>query len=725
MVSPFANSFRPRSFRPHLPIVLLALACLAASGGSAVAGSARWAQQPPRRNLLLITLDTLRADRIGAYGGTAVATPALDRLAAEGVRFDEATTTAPLTLPAHASILTGQNPYRHGVRDNANFRLASEALTLTELLAGAGWDTGGFIGSWVLNADTGIAQGFDEFTRFDADTVRTLTSPGYEAQRRGEQVLADALPWILSSSGPFFAWVHLFDPHLPYEPPPPYDTRYPDSPYDGEVAYTDEVVGNLMRSLTTAGLSGNTIVAVVADHGEGLGDHGEQRHSFFLYDEVTRVPMLLRGPGVPRGVVVEGQVSVVDLLPTLLGLLGVEDPRAAARDGVDLRPLIAEPRAPGHAAYSETIIPLVEFGWSELRALRDGGFKYIAAPRPELYDLRTDPAERDDLMADDGATASAAQIARADALALRLAEMVAGDDVDAIARGERAVTPQRLAQLRALGYLGGSGVATPSRDDPKDHVTLFESFQDGVRDAGLALQAGDWAAAGRAIDELEALLPEHHLVSYYRGRLLLLQGDPEAAIAPLERSRELSPAHASSYVDLAAAYRLAGHTEESRKLLLEAMGTFPNLIVFPLLLGSHYHQDGLLDEALDAYLTAQTIDWRNPALLRNLGQLYFLRGEYADSAATYRVLVEVLPRDVDARLRYGLALEGAGALVDAAGALDAALELAPDNAEVLFHRARVAAKAGNREAAIALLQRALQIAPDYEEAREALRALQR
>lgn len=690
---------------------LVAVLCLAAS--PAVSATEQSGDGP---NLLLITIDTLRADRIGVYGAENVDTPAIDRVAGQGVRFDQATTTAPLTLPAHASILTGQNPYRHGVRDNHNFRLADDILTLAEVLGGAGYDTGGFIGSWVLNADTGIAQGFDTYTRFDDDTIARLTTAGFEAQRRGALVAAEAIPWLIGRPDKFFAWVHLFDPHLPYDPPPPYSTRYAGRPYDGEVAYVDEVVGGLMRALETAGLADDTIVAIVADHGEGFGDHGEQRHSFFIYDEITRVPMIVRAPGMlPGGTVVSAQVSVVDLMPTLLQLMGVADPQASTRDGVDLAPLVRSPDAAGHAAYSESIIPLVEFGWSELRSLRQGGYKYISAPRPELYELGTDPAEGDNIVATD--TDRTASMREA------LAALTAGDDLDSMALGERFVSAVRTEQLRALGYLGGGGVATGNRDDPKDHVALFEAYQDGVRDVGRALQDGDWASAEASIGGLETLLPDHHLTHYYRGRLLVLRGDSAAAIAALETSRRLGPAHTLAYTDLAAAYRLTGDNDRSREVLTQAMAAFPDLVVFPLLLGSHYHQDGLLNEALATYLRARAIDPRNVTLLRNLGQLYLMRAEFDSSVRTFETLIEVLPNDVDAWLRYGLALEARGDLPGADTVLARAMELAPRNPQAMFHRARVAAKDGRTQDAVTLLQQALEIDPDYAEARTALQGL--
>ena len=385
-------------------------------------------------NLVLVTLDTLRADRLGSYGYEAAETPHLDRLAAEGVRFEQVLSPVPATLPAHASILTGQNPYRHKVRDNGTFQLQEDALTLAEILDDAGYATAGFIAAFVLDAQFGIAQGFGEYTDFGDQEVAETPSPFPNVERKGGEVVEEAVEWLHERTGPFFAWVHLYDPHDPYAPPEPYRSRYLQRPYDGEIAYTDEVVGRLLAGLEAAGHDRDTLVVIVADHGEGLGDHGESMHGFFVYDTTVLVPLILWAKdALPAGLVVEGQARLIDLLPTVLALIDVPDPAPTSRDGVDLRALIADPDAPGHAAYSEAFLPLLLFGWSELRALRADGYKYIAAPRPELYDLRADPGETENLLT--------AEPRLAATMRANLEELVAGDDDPAIGR-QRALAAQ-------------------------------------------------------------------------------------------------------------------------------------------------------------------------------------------------------------------------------------------------------------------------------------------
>ena len=308
-------------------------------------------------NVVVITLDTLRADHLSAYGSTLVKTPALDRLAGEGTRFAHAMSSAPLTLPAHSSIFTGRFPPEHGVRDNGGFFLNPEQTTLAEMLKAKGFATGGFIAAFVLDGKWGIDQGFDEYVDDFDISERRGRSMG-NVQRPGNEVVDKALPWIDSvKDSRFFAWIHLYDPHTPYDPPEPYKTEYKGHPYRGEVAFTDAQVGRIVAFLEERGLLDKTIVAVLGDHGESLGDHGEESHGFFIYESVTHVPFIVRAPFSNTGArVVADPVRIIDLTPTILALAGV-----AAPDGMSGRSLV--PLMTGAAlelgleGYAEAIIP--------------------------------------------------------------------------------------------------------------------------------------------------------------------------------------------------------------------------------------------------------------------------------------------------------------------------------------------------------------------------------
>src|SRR5687768_8620483 len=348
---------------------------------------------PDRLNVLLITLDTTRWDRLGAYGDGAAVTPNLDRLAGEGVLFEQAIASAPLTLPAHSTIFTGLLPPRHGVRDNGGYVLDARHATLASALKASGRETGAFVGAFVLDAKFGLDAGFDTyFDRFDVSRQRSI-SLGAISRRAGE-VVDNAMPWLEErASRPFFAWLHFYDAHSPYEPPEPFLSRFRDRPYAGEIAYVDSQVGRLLQWLDTRGLTDRTVVVVIGDHGESLNEHGEGTHGLFIYEATTRVPFIVRTPySNARARRVPGAVRSEDVMPTILELVGRPVPDGI--QGRSLAPLITGSTADLNLdAYSESLYARNHYGWSELRSLRSGRFKFIATTRPELYDLERDPGE--------------------------------------------------------------------------------------------------------------------------------------------------------------------------------------------------------------------------------------------------------------------------------------------------------------------------------------------
>ena len=375
---------------------------LALAGAVAVLAGALgfWALRSPRErrlNVLLVTIDTLRADHLGSYGYAAAQTPALDRLAARGLRFAQAATVAPLTLPAHSSLMTGTFPAFHGVRDNGGFYLGDDQVTLAKVLRAGGYRTGGFVSAFVLDHRWGIGQGFDRYYD-DFDLAKYRLDVGLDAvQRPGSEVVSKAIEWLdQDSTRPFLAWVHLYEPHAPYDPPESIRVRFPPTmigAYDAEIATADIQVGRLIDHLATAGRLDRTVVVVLGDHGESLGEHGEEQHGFFVYDATVRIPLIVAGPGVPSRVIGD-QVRIVDVMPTLLEMLGVETPKSV--QGRSLLPLARGERL-DLVALSETWYPRHHYGWSELTAIRDGRYHFIAAPRRELYDTQTDPGETHNL----------------------------------------------------------------------------------------------------------------------------------------------------------------------------------------------------------------------------------------------------------------------------------------------------------------------------------------
>ena len=420
--------------------------------------------------VVLITLDTTRADRLSPYGLMDVSMPHLERLAREGVVFDQASSVAPLTLPAHSSIFTGLFPAAHGVRDNADRPLGAEHTTLAEMLEAEEFETGAFVGSAVLDPERGLQQGFKEYSGVAATTLKgrttTTTLKGRTTpdarQRRADEVVNEATRWIegLRGSG-FFLWTHLYDPHRPYDPPEPFRSRHFD-PYIGEIAFVDSQIGRLLDALERRGLLDRTLVIVAGDHGESLGDHGERDHGIFLYESVLRVPLIIRGPGIaPRRV--GDVVRLVDVMPTILEVLNLPVP---AMDGVSLVSVMHGTRGVDLEVVAESMYPL-RFGWSPLRALRGGRYKLIDAPRPELYDLERDPFETRNIFEDRRALAGAMK-ARLDVLT---------DHRDARRGADAEVVPARLRDdLAALGYVSGSPMRMSDRQtnlpDPKDRIGL-------------------------------------------------------------------------------------------------------------------------------------------------------------------------------------------------------------------------------------------------------------
>jgi arylsulfatase A-like enzyme len=393
----------------------------------------------PASSLVIITLDTTRADRLSPYGFMNVALPHLERLAKEGVLFDDAVSVAPLTLPAHSSLFTGLLPPNHGVRDNADPPLADGYTTLAEVLRARGFRTAASVGSVVLDGTRGLRQGFEAYR----DVQPASASRHGVRQRRGDQVVTDALDWLGAIGGSrFFLWVHLYDPHWPYDPPEPYRSAYAHDPYVGEIAFADAQIGRLLAFLDSEALLDDTLVVVAADHGESLGERGEQRHGMLLYENVLRVPLILRIPGV-RPSRVPHLVRLIDVMPTVLDLLGL--PGASAGDGRSFAAVV-HGRSGREAleAYSESVYA-ERLGCGPLRSLRRSRFKLIDGVRPELYDLELDPFELRNI--------SAQHPHLAQAMSARIHLLTRGDAP--IAASPVKVPADLRARLAALGYVGG------------------------------------------------------------------------------------------------------------------------------------------------------------------------------------------------------------------------------------------------------------------------------
>lgn len=624
--------------------------------------------------MLLITLDTTRADRLGSYGHAGAATPNLDRLAAVGARFAQAVSPAPLTLPAHATIMTGRNPYAHGVRNNGHFVLGDDLPTLAERFRAAGYDTAAFVSSFVLDRQFGLARGFAHFD--DALDPPTGPSDSLELERRGDRTVRAAAAWLTARpvGRPYFLWLHLYDAHDPYTPPVTYRAQFEHQRYDGEIAFVDTMVGEMLKASGEAsGRGGAPLVVVAGDHGESLGEHGESTHGLFLYEAAVRVPLIMTWPGVIQPRVVAPTVALADIAPTVAALIDL--PPFDGADGTSLVPLLdgAAGTLPATSVYAETSFPQFFMGWAPLRMVRRGAWKYIDAPEPELYDLATDPAEAINLAVAQPATARSLR-AELETLARK-----------GIPRGsETTLSAEARQKLAALGYVSGAAPAAPTGPgaDPKRMVALFEQLLEGNR----ALGRGEPAEAVRLARAVLASDAGNGFARLVLGRGLLLAGQQREAIDALRAYLAVVPGSADAHHWVALAHlrlgdRAAALAEEDAVLAIDPRHGAAIALRAGLLFSS-----GRKDEGLQALRDAVRRDPLNTTLRVSLADLLADAGQAAAAEPEYRRVLEARPNDVAAHLGLGLLLARTDRLEPALAELSRVLELAPAEDEARFER---------------------------------------
>jgi choline-sulfatase len=524
-------------------------------GAGLLAGCARERPSAPVPvNVLLVSIDTLRADRLGCYGAEAVETPAIDRLATEGVRFENAFSPVPLTLPAHWTIHTGVEPWHHGVVDNGMTLQTPPVATLAERFAAAGYDTAAFVAAFVLHRSFGLDRGFARYD--DGPAADAALDQAFHATAPADERVGRALAWLRKArSRPFFLWLHLYDPHAPYQPPAAFRALYEERLYDGEIAFVDTQVARLLAALEDSGVADRTLVVVLSDHGESLGEHGETTHGVLLYDSTLRIPLVFRLPGAPGGASVrQDAATLADVAPTVLALAGL--PPEAGLDGIDL---FARRQPPGRqlAAISET--PHRRLGWASLVAIREGPWKYILAPRSELYRLAEDPHElADRLSSEPAVTAELDGAARRVAGALRRV-------LDKRGTTEPALEEQ--ARLAALGYLQGAADEATRGADPKDAI----GFLAGLDRANQLIGEGRLAEAEAAFRVFADQDPPPLAALEGLGRIALLQGRQAAAESSYARLAALDPDSVTARAQLVQLARqrgdLATALERARQLV--------------------------------------------------------------------------------------------------------------------------------------------------------------
>jgi choline-sulfatase len=648
-----------------------------------------------RPNVLLVTIDTLRADRVGCYGHAAAATPVLDGLAARGVRFATAVAHVPLTGPSHASLFTGRTPLGHGFRDNGGYTLPAGLTTVAEDFGKNGYETAAFVSAFPLHRRFGFDRGFEtyddhlpkgndprrpQYIERSADATTDVVLRWLEARKVG----ADARP--------FFLWVHYYDPHAPYEPPGELGERFKTAPYDGEVAFTDRHLGRLLRSLDERGYTPRTLLLVTSDHGEGLGEHGEGTHGLFVYDATLKVPWIMAGPSLPAGRVSETVARGIDLLPTLLDYAGL--PSRADLEGRSLRPAAEGREMTDAPAYAESLYPERQFGWAPLFAWRTARFKFIEAPRSELYDLRADPGETRSIVAEDKARVEEFRRLLRAALATEPSRTPTAE-----------VDPETAERLAALGYLGGGGGSAPGvagPRDPKDGIRLMPHLNRGMSvvrtDPDLAIRELSFVLA----EDPGLLLARRSLAVAYASA-----GKHDLAVRELRRLEKEGHLNAEDGVVLGDNLRFSGRLEEATRVLERTARENPKFPQPWLSLAEIHVRKGRLDQAAAAFGHVLEIAPDHIEALRGLGDLAILEQKLDEASRRYAHILEVEPGDAGAMTKLGVVRMRTGQPGEAVALFRRAIEHEPNNGEALLYLAGALAASGRSAEALPFFERAL------------------
>ncbi|HYX21743.1 MAG TPA: sulfatase-like hydrolase/transferase [Thermoanaerobaculia bacterium] len=667
------------------PAALMVAALLAFAGCRRAGGGLGSAGVP----VVLISVDTLRADHLPAYGYAGLRTPNIDALRSDAVLFQNAYSQVPLTLPSHTALFTGLLPPQNGVRDNLGYALGPEPATLAAFLKAHGYATGGAVSSIILSHATGVSRGFD----FWEDNIEpTAASQSISrVQRNGDETQALLAEWVSGASkGPFFAFLHLFEPHSPYEPPEPFRSRYP-LPYDGEIARADEIVGHFVRFLKERDIYDRALIVFLSDHGEGLNDHGEDEHGVLLYREAIHVPLMVKLPGARRrGGTVAAPVALVDVFPSIAALVDLPAPSGLAGASFVAAMNGTEP-PPARRIYSETLYPRLHLGWSDLASLIDSRDHYIQSPRPELYDVVADPGEKTDLS---GGLPPAFRSMRAELLAMPRPLQAPG-----------ASDPEQVKKLASLGYIGGTSADLDAKNlpAPRDRIGAVAQLKAGFG----AMHADRYAEAVEIFGKLLKTEPGMTDVWQMYGESCMKLGRETEALAALQRAAKLSPynpqvlmalsdyyfeignyaearrhaeaaGHAgttSPYDNLARIALAEGNLDEAEKQARAALEKYPMRRIPHLILGRVLHDRHDYPAALDEIALASRAHGEDTGLLQNLnylkGDSLARLGRTAEAEAAFRQEIADFPNNTAARSSLAMLYASEGREAEARQTLDA------------------------------------------------------
>ncbi len=611
------------------------------------------AEAASRSNLLLVTIDTLRPDHLGCYGYKQIRTPNIDQLAGDGVRFKTVVSQVPLTLPSHCTILTGTYPAYHGVRDNVGYKLSESKTTLAEVLKTQRYQTAAFVGAYVLNAKFGLNQGFDDYD----DKIEGSSNFGpivnlNQVERRAGEVVSRAMDWLNTHpQSPFFIWIHLYDPHDPYEPPSPFKEQYKAKPYDGEIAYTDRELGRFLDLLKQKRLYENTVVVLAGDHGESFGEHKEWTHGYFIYDPTILVPLIIKPVEKEMtGRVVTEQVRLVDVVPTILQLLDL--PRSSELQGLGMLGLmLGKQRDWPRQAYCETFYP-AQFGWSPLMAVRRTDAKFIKAPRPELYDLLTDPGEQTNRMLQRSALAHE--------LKANLTQIESTySDRNASQAASLSLSTQDLEKLGALGYVGmsrarGTGeTVSPGAADPKDKLAVYQMISAGSRDVA----AGRYHQAMPVLQRIIQIEPSMRMARSMLGRCYFQLNQFEQAKDAFQEILKLLPQNLDAQFYVAACDYRQKHWAAAEAGLKKVLEHDRDFSAAHLYLGFLYQAKGDPNSALASFLRVLELDPENEDAHAKTGFLLASSGKVKEAVPHFLKIIQLNPQDGEAHFNLGVAYQ--------------------------------------------------------------------
>ena len=692
--------------------LLLTAAGIVLAGAAAAyvlfkSGGSEFGRPPKGRafNVILITMDTVRADALGCYGCRDIRTPTIDGFAARGVRFEKCYAQTPLTLTSHTTLMTGTQPLFHGVRDNGAFLVPQKLATMAELFKGKGYATGAFVGAYVLDSKWGLDQGFDTYyDKFDLKKFQRISLES--VQRPANEVMDAALPWLESQKDkPFFAWIHLYDPHAPYEPPPPYASQYATHPYHGEIAFVDAQLGRLWQLLEANDLLGRSLIVFTGDHGESLGEHDEPTHGFFVYQAAIHVPLIFVTP-FPKlqGIVSDEVVGLVDVLPTVCRMAGLPIP-----DEVQGRSLASafsgrRDRKP-RLAYSETYYPRFHFGWSELKSVQNGRYKLILAPVPELYDVAADPGEAHNLINQER-VAFQGMKAEAEAFIRKASR-------DAYEMDTSRVDAETRQKLSALGYVGSFTDPAKLRGkvlaDPKEKIRVYNELSRAREIA----KDGQPAVALELLRAVVAADPDIPDAYFSIGSILIQDQRYQEAIDAFKQVLERKPDEGFAALNITRSYEQMGQLDEAERFAREYLQKGFEEPQLELMLGNLNLLQKKYDQAIPYFEKCLSADTESAGSCDALATIYIATGDLARAEGYLRKALEINPRLSNVHYRIGWIAEKQGRPQDAEAGYLNELQVTPQHFKALYNLARIYGTTGNRAKEREFLQKCLEADPKF------------